>query len=289
MSMWHRFQNERSEIVRYSTLLISLAVLLLSACSVSTLGRRETDADSVKEEIKSRILELQRKAAVTDVELELLRQELARLDALLRRQAAAGVEAAGTTTGPGVSEASSRSGPPAALGLEESDLELTPVAPPAGRAGGPLQEPSALPSPVAPPPAGGADAVGYRPVEPAAQALYDRGYTQFHQGRYLDAESTFQRFLQAYPETELADNAQYWIGECRFARGDLRSALAAFRETLRRYPEGNKVPDALLKEGTCLERLGDREGARLRYDEVLRRFPGSAAAAIAQERRASLG
>jgi len=50
--------------------------------------------------------------------------------------------------------------------------------------------------------------VGFRPVEPAAQALYDRGYSLFHQGRYLDAEATFQRFLQAYSETDLSDNAQ---------------------------------------------------------------------------------
>jgi tol-pal system protein YbgF len=123
---------------------------------------------------------------------------------------------------------------------------------------------------------------------PATQALYDRGYTQFHQGRFIDAEASFQRFLQANPDSELADNAQYWIGECRYSRGDLRGALSAFRQTVERYPNGNKVPDALLKAGQCLEGTGDRDGARVTYQEVIRRFPGTVAATVAEERNGKL-
>jgi tol-pal system protein YbgF len=126
------------------------------------------------------------------------------------------------------------------------------------------------------------------PVVPAAQALYDRGYTLYHQGRYLDAESSFQRFLQAYPRTDLSDNAQFWIGESRYARGDISGALSAFRETLQQYPAGNKIPDALVKEGDCLAGMGDRDGARQSYEEVVRRFPGSAAAVMAGDRIADL-
>jgi tol-pal system protein YbgF len=122
----------------------------------------------------------------------------------------------------------------------------------------------------------------------ATQALYDRGYTLFHQGRYVDAEASFQRYLQANPANELSDNAEYWIGECRYSRGDLRGALAAFRETVERYPDGNKVPDALLKAGQSLEGMGDVEGARVTYKEVIRRFAGSAAAVVAEERQAKL-
>ncbi|HSL81298.1 MAG TPA: tol-pal system protein YbgF, partial [Thermoanaerobaculia bacterium] len=121
-------------------------------------------------------------------------------------------------------------------------------------------------------------------VTAEAQALYDRGYTLYHQGRYVDAESSFQRFIQAYPSTELTDNAQYWIGESRLARGDVSGALAAFRETVERHPEGNKVPDALLKVGEAMASLGDVEGAREAYQEVIRRFAGTTAAAVARDR-----
>jgi tol-pal system protein YbgF len=121
-----------------------------------------------------------------------------------------------------------------------------------------------------------------------AQTLYDRGYTFYHQGRYVDAESTFQRFIQAHPATELTDNAQYWIGECRLARDDVSGALAAFRETVERFPDGNKVPDALLKVGESMAALGDVEGAREAYQEVIRRFAGTTAAAVARDRLPAL-
>jgi len=154
--------------------------------------------------------------------------------------------------------------------------------------------PVAPPVPIpAPPPAVQAPASpvleGKRePVTPAVQALYDRGYTLYHQKHYVDAEASFQRFLQAEPNSELADNAQYWIGECRYSRGDMRGALAAFRETVARYPAGNKTADALLKEGMSLESLGDKEAARNTYQEVLKRYPGTAVAAVAEERRGKL-
>jgi tol-pal system protein YbgF len=158
----------------------------------------------------------------------------------------------------------------------------------------PLRPEPAIPLPAAPPAAAPAPASpGEEPaaaegLSPATQALYDRGYTLFHQGHFVDAEASFQRFLQSNPKSELADNAQYWIGECRYSRNDVKGALAAFREVVERFPKGNKVPDAMLKEGQCMEAMGDTEGARVTYREVNRRFPGSAAAAVAEERRGKL-
>ena len=171
-------------------------------------------------------------------------------------------------------------------------------APPASQAApqaGPSTPPARAPQlPQAPPvtapaaPAAPAGEARGEPVTPAVQALYDRGYTLYHQKHYVDAEASFQRFLQAEPNSELADNAQYWIGECRYSRGDMRGALAAFRESVARYPQGNKTADALLKAGMAEEALGDKEAARNTYQDVLRRFPGTAVAAVAEERRAKL-
>ena len=125
-------------------------------------------------------------------------------------------------------------------------------------------------------------------VSEAGQALYDRGYTLFHQGRYVDAEATFQQFLSSFGGTDLGDNALFWIGESRFARQDLSGALAAFREVVSRYPEGNKVPDALLKAADCLAKLGDLNGARRGSREVIERYPTVAAAAVAEDRMRGL-
>ena len=132
------------------------------------------------------------------------------------------------------------------------------------------------------------------PAGPAAadvdpQELYDRGYTLFHQKNYPLAESTFRRFLDQFPGSDLADNALFWIGESHYAQGDYSRALQAFAETVARFPQGNKIADALLKAGRCLEALGRLEEAVSTYREVLERFPGSVAATGAQERLGALG
>jgi len=165
---------------------------------------------------------------------------------------------------------------PSASTFESSELEPVRVEPPPAPT---VIEPEVVA--VAPPTA--APTASAR-VTLAGQSIYDRGYTLYHQGRFIDAESSFQRFLQANSDTELADNAQFWIGESRFARSDFMGALLAFQEVLDRFPSGNKTADTLLKVGDCLVRLDNAGGAEQRYHEVLRRFPGSAAAVMAEER-----
>jgi tol-pal system protein YbgF len=333
---------------RWSSALPSLLLAggLLAGCASSGDSR-----DDQIRELQDRVLELQRKTAVADVELARLRQQVAEL---MAKQGGMGGGASNFTSG-GTGAASPRAtGPPVApdaggsswrrpstangtgggarpparvatgaakpahpagaapgAAIDETDIEVPPLrplqsapaAPPAqppppapptssgsGRrqAAAPAPPAAPVPAPAAQAPPAPALEGGHEPVTPAVQALYDRGYTLYHQKHYVDAEASFQRFLQAEPQSELADNAQYWIGECRYSRGDMRGALAAFRETVARYPAGNKTADALLKEGMSLENLGDKEGARNTYQEVLRRFPGTAVAAVAEERRAKL-
>lgn len=275
------------------TALGAVVALLLSGCAASggAPGTGETSRDLI--EMKERILELQEKTAMAEIELERLRQQVSSLERRLPESSSEGEPTSGRTEADEPPAAAARRlGAGEEPVVEEADLQeeslgreslgsFSAQPPPSGRPPEPEVSPAA--------PAGPSErAAEVQPVEPAAQAVYDRGYTLFHQQRYLDAEASFQRFLQAYPGTELSDNAQFWIGESRFARGDIRGALAAFRETLERYPQGNKVPDALIKEGDCLAELGDRDGARDRYREVTRRFPNAAAALMAEERLAAL-
>lgn len=261
------------------------AALLLGACSSNPL-RPQSPAGDELAELKARVLELQRQVTVHEVEIARLRKQLTEM-AAGRRPGGSGAATAPTRPSAGAPAAPAVGPSMQARGeeLESEDLEEyelpaaspTPVPPAPGPPA--TAEVEASPAPTA---AGGAPPA---PVTPAAQALYDRGYTQYHQGQYVDAESSFQRYLQSYANTDLADNAAYWIGEARYARKDYRAALAAFQEAVERYPEGNKVPDSLLKAGRCLEQLGDIEGAREVYDEVISRFPGSAASVTAEERR----
>jgi tol-pal system protein YbgF len=289
---------------RSSTAVLLTLSLLAAGCAGRSL-RREDPRDQEIQELRARLLAVQRQSAVNEVEVARLRQQVAELEQSRpggpRASAPAPLPAAPTPPTPPTPKPAAPARPattppkpastpstrasstPAKSDIEEADIEV-PTQQPA-RPQAPQTLPRAAAEPLRPNPAVDAPAEG---SGPATQALYDRGYTLFNQGRFVDAEASFQRFLQANPDNELADNAQYWIGECRYSRGDLRGALSAFRQTVERYPKGNKVSDALLKAGQCLEGTGDIEGARTTYREVIRRFPGTVAATVAEERNGKL-
>jgi tol-pal system protein YbgF len=249
--------------------------------------------------LESRVAELQRQATVDKVEIDRLRQKLAALEDRVSREAqerSAAIERANAPRGLAEEKVPS---PRSVEVIEVSDLE-EPLEEEVGDESASLTTPAvatALPPPNAPA-APAAPAVqdgpsglavgGETRITATAQALYDQAYSLYHQGRYVDSEETFQRFLAAYAATDLADNALFWIGECRLRRNELQSALAAFRQTVREHPKGNKAPDALLAAGQVLERLNDVEGARATYVELERQFPGTVASAEASKRRQRL-
>ncbi len=238
-----------------------LPAFLLMACGGSVAVPGSKARDDI-DELQKRVIELQRRAAVSEIELRELQDEVARLGKT-RSVAEATVSARPSE------QARDVGWEPPVQTVEIETTDLPPAAAPIRASDTASREPARLPPPS---------------VE--AQALYDRGYTLYHQGRYEDAERIFRELLSTHGESELSDNAWYWIGESRWARGDVTGSLDAFRETLENYPGGNKTPDALLKMGQSLERLNDAEGARDTYHELIRRYPATAAAAVAQDRLA---
>ncbi len=97
----------------------------------------------------------------------------------------------------------------------------------------------------------------------ADQAAYNQAFDILKAGKYADAITAFQQFLQTYPQSSLADNAQYWLGESYYVTRDFQNAAAAFQTVLDRWPDSRKAPDALLKLGYTQAELGaHRPGAR---------------------------
>lgn len=253
---------------------------LAAACASVQAQPPKSDSAEVAA-LKRRVVELQRRATVGEVEVARLRQEIARLEQELQaaRRGMAADPSSRAATRPVIEDVAT--GPiVVADGIEESELEEEVIADSnAGREAGQTAGEGG-PPPVADSPRSA--------QPPEALSVYDDGYTLFHQKRYGEAEERFRRYLALYPDSELADNAQFWIGECHYARNDYAAALDAFSATVERYPQGNKVADALLKAGKSLEALGHVDQARQTYHEVTDRFPSSAAAVIARERLAVL-
>lgn len=264
-----------------SILLVTVALGLTAGCTsmrkVLPERKERVEADEVRE-LKQRLAELLERTTITEVEVERLRKQVAELEA--ERQRAPEPGSVVSPPPPPVTRAPERepSGLSQPVVIEEADLEVSDLEPPPS----PVMDSSAEAVTETPDPVAQSETTAS--LTEAGQALYDRGYTLFHRGKYLDAESVFQQFLAGFGTTDLADNAQFWIGEARYARNDLAGAMAAFGEVANRYPDGNKVPDAMLKVADCQRGLGDLEGARRSYQAVIDRFPSTAAAAVAEER-----
>lgn len=279
------------------------AVLAVGCTALQPPPNRAQEAELVA--LRSRLRELERRAVVAEVELARLREQLAESgvgmlpvvgrEARSEGRGATGVERDEDAPRPSTRAPAEAAPPEAPAGdagaadIESDDIEVEAVSvePPQPSSPSEPAQPSAEGERQAGRPAASAAttaAGATRLIGPDGQAIYDQGYTEYHQGRFADAETTFRRFLEAYGDTDLADNATYWIGQSRLERGEVQGALEAFRQTVTRYPDGNKVPEALLSAGRCLEQLGDLDSARVTYQELMSRYPNTAASELARSR-----
>jgi len=157
-----------------------------------------------------------------------------------------------------------------------------------------FEPPPSTPAVVAP--AAGAAAAGaavgsaVAPPRPTGsdQQNYQAAFDLISARKYAEAGAAFEKFLQQFPTSPLADNAQYWLAETHYVRGQFAEALPAFRKVLEEYPQSAKLPDALLKVGYSQIELGDRNAARTSLQEVMRQFPDTTAARLASQRLSAL-
>jgi tol-pal system protein YbgF len=101
--------------------------------------------------------------------------------------------------------------------------------------------------------------VAPEPAPPAAadpQAAYDSAYQLLRQADYDQAEVQLQRFIDAFPEHQLAGNAYYWLGETFYVRNNYEQAAISFARGYKSFPAGSKAPDNLLKLGMAFYGMG---------------------------------
>ena len=260
---------------RALSLILATAVMVTAlGCGGSAPAGKPVVQPSETQELRRRLVDMEQRAIMGEVESKRLRAEVERLEKEL-----AEVKEQAKRTAP-------TAGPSAPIGDGIGGIDLAPRIESAE-----LEEPAPGPALGDPVGSGAGGSPGTDvPGVPAnrygesAQEIYDQGYALFHNRQYQQAELAFGQVLEHHRDHELADNALFWIGESRYARGDYANALTAFTATVERYPGGNKVGDAMLKAGKCLEALGQVERAVQTYEELQSLFPDTAAAIVAEER-----
>jgi tol-pal system protein YbgF len=127
---------------------------------------------------------------------------------------------------------------------------------------------------------GGDSAAGAADDKTAYQVAFDL----LKNSQYDRAITAFQKFLAAYPTSQLADNAQYWLGEAYYVNKSFPEAQAAFQRVVDKYPQSRKRPDALLKIGYCEYELKQWDQAKGTLTQVTSQFADTPAGHLAQQR-----
>jgi len=121
------------------------------------------------------------------------------------------------------------------------------------------------------------------------ETLYQTAYSDYLRGAYDLALLGFRQYLEAYPDTDLADNAVYWIGECRYRQQRFAEAITEYDRVLQQWPRSDKTASALLKKGYAQLELGRRSDAIDQLNKVVKTFPNSDEANLARQKLQSLG
>jgi tol-pal system protein YbgF len=130
-----------------------------------------------------------------------------------------------------------------------------------------------------------APATAATPADTAEQqAEYEKALGILREGRYVEAATAFNRFLEKYPGSVYADNAYYWLGETYYVNRDFDHSLAAFNQLVGAYPMSPKVPGARLKIGYIYYEQKDWSAARKELSALVTGYPGSTEARLADDR-----
>jgi tol-pal system protein YbgF len=97
------------------------------------------------------------------------------------------------------------------------------------------------------------------------------------------AREIFTKFLDQYPQHDLAANSHYWIGETYYSEKSFEPAILAFQEVIKNFPTKDKVPAAMLKQAMAFNAINDTKSAKYVLKKLGETFPKSDEAIKAKE------
>ena len=129
----------------------------------------------------------------------------------------------------------------------------------------------------------GAELAQTKEVPPTPDSVYMKGLDTFKAGDMPAAREIFTRFLEQYPQHELAANAHYWVGETHYNEKSYEPAILAFQDVIKNYPTKDKVPAAMLKQAMAFNAIKDHKSAKYVLKKLEEAFPKSIEAIKAKE------
>jgi tetratricopeptide (TPR) repeat protein len=120
------------------------------------------------------------------------------------------------------------------------------------------------------------------------RALLLGAATLFTEGRYPDAQKTFEQFLRDYPESQWVPQAHFGIASSLDAQGKIAEATAKFDEIRRRYANDALIDEVKLALARLYENQSKPEEAHKIYTELVQNNPYSGMGSEAGVRKEEL-
>jgi len=106
---------------------------------------------------------------------------------------------------------------------------------------------------------------------------YDYAFGMLKKADFDRSAEAFGKFIQEYPDHELASNAQYWLAESYYAQENFTKAAVNFLKGYQNYPKSGKAPDSLLKLALSLSKLGSIGEACTTLSKLASEYPNAPA------------
>ncbi|AEC22211.1 exported protein [Pusillimonas sp. T7-7] len=121
-------------------------------------------------------------------------------------------------------------------------------------------------------------------ADPQEQAAYEGPMGLFRSGKYKEAAASFDDFLQAYPNSQLAPEARFYQGSSRYASKDFKGSIQGLQAMIEASPQDPRAPDALLVIAASQIELGNMAGAKSSLQKIVKDYPNTSAAETAKSR-----
>jgi outer membrane protein assembly factor BamD len=115
------------------------------------------------------------------------------------------------------------------------------------------------------------------------EAIYQKGYENYHKEKYKKAIESFQRVQEEYPLSKLAIMAEVGIADAFFSNGDYLEAEMSYEDFMNMHPNHENLPYIMYQLGMChYKQMSDidrdpseAQKAREKFERLIARFPSS--------------
>lgn len=121
-------------------------------------------------------------------------------------------------------------------------------------------------------------------LDPQERAVYEQAADLYRNGRYKEAATGFNDFIDSYPDSSIIGDANFYLGSSLYASKDFKKSIDVLQNFIESEPKSSKAPDALLVIAADNIELNNIDAAKANMEKIINDYPKSKAAETAKNR-----